>query len=98
MQNNTDNTPDSFDELLWRFEAGGAERRLQADIASGYIPWRRERRAAIRRHALAAVLVAALVIPTGCATAQSLTLDMRLPSPTAYADTVAVSHQIVLAL
>ena len=98
MQNNTDNTPDSFDELLWRFEAGGAERRLQADIASGSIPWRRERRATARRYALAAALVAAMVIPSGQAAAQSFALDMRLPSPAVYASVAAVSHQIVLAL
>ena len=98
MQNNTDNTPDSFDELLWRFEAGGAERRLQADIASGYTPWRRERRGTARRYALAAVLVVAMVIPTGRAAAQSFALDMRLPSPAAYDSVAAVSHQIVLAL
>lgn len=96
MQNNNVNTP--LEELLWQLEARGAERRLQADIASGYNPWRRERRATARRYALAAVLVAAMVIPTGRAAAQSLTLDMRLPSPVAYDSVAAVSHQIVLAL
>lgn len=96
MQNNTDNTP--LEELLWQLEARGAERRLRAAAASGYIPWRRERRATARRYALAAVLVVAMVIPTGRAAAQSFALDMRLPSPAAYASVAAVSHQIVLAL